>query len=301
LVAERTEKLRETNQELQKHKEQLEVLVSERTKELQDSLNELKLAQSRLIESEKMAALGSLVAGVAHEISTPVGIGVTIASHLEGRTGDIRQKYENDSMTAEAFEEFLGTAKESSDMLKLNMDRAAALITSFKQVAVDQSSEERRQFNIKKYIDEILISIRSEYKRSGHGIYVNCPENIKAFSYPGSLAQILTNLLMNSFRHAFPDDTRGEITIDVQVEEGIILLTYRDNGIGIPPENMKKIYEPFFTTNRSGGGSGLGLNIVYNQVTQNLQGHIECRSTPGEGTVFLIDFPQELDSPLGSP
>ncbi|MBI9103060.1 MAG: hybrid sensor histidine kinase/response regulator [Spirochaetales bacterium] len=294
LVAERTEKLKEANRELTRHKENLEEIVKERTRELESSLENLRLAQSRLVESEKMAALGGLVAGVSHEINTPVGIGVTIASHLEERTGEILDRYKANEITTEEFEEFLSTLKESSSMLRINMDRAANLINSFKQVAVDQSSEERRPFTICKYLNEILTSMRSEYKNSGHKIEVLCSERIIVNSYPGALAQIMTNLIMNSIYHGFNQIENGHITIRVEDSGDDIRIIYRDNGKGIPKEHMKKIFEPFFTTNRSGGGSGLGLNIVYNLVTQTLHGRIECTSKLQEGTRFTIEFPRDL-------
>ena len=291
LVAERTEKLKEANRELRIHKNNLEELVDERTAELKESLENLKKAQSRLIETEKMAALGSLVAGVSHEINTPIGIGVTIASHLENVAEQISRKYNKGDISSDEFETFLTTINESASMLRINMERAADLIRSFKQVAVDQSSEEARKFGLCGYLKDIIISMRSELKKSRHVIEIECEKEINLTGYPGVFSQIMTNLIMNSIRHGFREKQSGTITVTLSREENRVKIVYRDNGKGISEEKIKRIYEPFFTTDRQKGGSGLGLNIVYNLVTQTLKGSIDCSSRLNLGTEFIIEFP----------
>lgn len=295
------QRLYETNKELVNHKNNLEELVAGRTLELQISLDHLQETQKKLVESEKMAALGGLVAGVAHEVNTPVGIGVTAASHLEESIHDFEKLYETDRVSRKDFEKFLELCAKSSKMLLSNMNRAAELIQSFKQVAVDQSSQERRVFLIHEYIDEVLLSLNATMKKTPYKIQVNCPEELEIDSYPGALSQIITNLVMNSLKHGFEGQDEGTITIDVRKSESNVLIIFGDTGCGIPEEYLDKIFEPFFTTKRGAGGSGLGMNIVYNLVTQSLQGQISCSSEVGRGTWFEIEFPSHIEYKKGSP
>jgi PAS domain S-box-containing protein len=290
------ERLFEINKELMRHKNNLEDIVAERTLKLQESLDHLRLTQDKLIESEKMAALGGLVAGVAHEINTPVGIGVTAASHLEESTLDFEEKYKSGNMSKSDFERFMDLSIKSSNLILVNMKRASDLIQSFKQVAVDQSSQEKREFKIHKYVDEILLSLNSELHKTPFHFIVNCPEEFKINSYPGALSQILTNLVMNSLHHGFENMEEGTITIDIRKSDENVLIVYGDTGCGIPEKNLDKIFEPFFTTKRGSGGSGLGMNIVYNLVRQSLSGTIKCSSIVGVGTWFEIEFPIEQSS-----
>ena len=287
-------RLFETNKELVKHKNHLEELVSERTLELQESLDHLKETQKKLVESEKMAALGGLVAGVAHEVNTPVGIGVTAASHLEESISEFEILYKSGKITKKDFESFMDMGLKSSKIILSNMKRAADLIHSFKQVAVDQSSQERRSFRINEYIKEILLSLNAQLKKTPFTVKVNCPEEMEINSYPGALSQIITNLVMNSLHHGFEGLTEGSIMIDIRKSDEMVLIIYEDTGCGIPKENLEKIFEPFFTTKRGFGGSGLGMNIVYNLVTQTMGGQIRCSSIVGEGTWFEIEIPTIL-------
>ncbi len=289
-------KLFETNKELVKHKENLEELVAERTLELRESLNYLKQAQNQLVESEKMAALGGLVAGVAHEINTPLGIVVTAASHLEERSKEFEQQFLSGKLFKADFEDYINLAAGSSKIMLSNMKRAANLIQSFKQVAVDQSSEERREFEIKEYIDEILMSLNYQLTKKTYNIVVNCPDGLYVDSFPGAISQIFTNLIMNSLNHGFEGMDEGTISINISENEEKMKIIYEDTGCGIPEENLIKIFDPFFTTKRGFGGSGLGMHIVYNLVTQSLKGSIKCSSATGEGARFEIDFPCRINS-----
>lgn len=285
-------------EEIRRLNEDLEARVEQRTAELgaantrlTESLRELRLAQEQLVQSEKMAALGNLVAGVAHEINTPVGVGVTAASHLEAKVLRYRELYRQGKLTRTDFEKFLDVAGESSEIVSANLKRAAGLISSFKQVAVDQSSGDRRRFKVREYIEELLKSLNPKLKRTRHQVRVECPGELAIDSYPGAFSQIITNLILNSLAHGFEDDTPGEILLGVRAEGGHLELHYSDNGKGIPEEHLKRIYDPFFTTRRGQGGSGLGMHIVFNLVTQTLGGRIECRSSPGQGVVFEIRVP----------
>ncbi len=287
----RTDELYCANNELRQHKEHLEDLVDERTGALNESVERLKKMQESLVQTEKMAALGELVAGVAHEINTPVGIGVTAASHLEDNTMKFAGIYDSGELTRDDFEKYINVATESSEIILSNMRRAADLIQSFKQVAIDQLSEELRDFNVKKYINEILTSLHSKFKNTGYEIVIVCMDDLNINSYPGVFSQILTNLLINSLIHGFEGVETGIIEIEVFERDGIINIIYQDSGCGISEDNIKRIFDPFYTTKRGLGGSGLGLHIIYNLVTQTLGGAISCSSVIGEGTRFDLSYP----------
>jgi len=231
------------------------------------------------------------VAGVAHEINTPIGIGITAATHLGEQCRQLGDIYRDGRLSRTAFECFLETAAEAAQMIHANLARSADLVQSFKQIAVDQSSEERRRFDLRSYLEEILRSLGPELKRSPHAVTVDCPAGLLLHSYPGAYYQIVTNLIFNSLTHAFAAGQAGHITIAATAGEGRLRLLYADDGRGIAPAELKRIFEPFYTTRRSEGGTGLGLHIVYNLVTQTLGGSIRCESTPGEGVRFTIDIP----------
>lgn len=253
----------------------------------------LKQAQAHLIQSEKMAALGSMVAGVAHEINTPVGIALTGASLLAERTETIRAALDAGRLRKSELADFLETAAEASQLMMLNVDRAAQLIQSFKQMAVDQASEERRAFGLRDYINEVLRSLGVRLRRAAHTVEVDCPADLVLDSYPGALSQLLTNFIMNSLAHAYGPDERGHLRISVRCPtEDDVELVYADDGRGIPPELHTRVFDPFFTTSRGSGGSGLGLNIVYIIVTRTLKGRIDLTSAPGQGATFTLRFPR---------
>ena len=269
----------------------LEVTIEKRTQELQQNIEELKIAQDHLVESEKMASLGGLVAGVAHEINTPVGISLTGITHFQHITKELKNLYDNENLSQEEFETYVSTSYEIAESVYKSLTRAAEQIKSFKQVAVDQSNEQIRSFNVREYIEEILLSLHNRTKKTKHKIIVDCDNKLAIRSYPGSISQILTNFVMNSLIHGFKDIEKGDINICVKQENNNIKFIYKDNGVGMSEVNLKKIFDPFFTTNREGGGSGLGLNIVYNIVTNGLNGNIKVESKSNEGIKFTITFP----------
>ncbi len=283
-----------TEKLLANYNKTLEAQVTQRTEELSQALSDLKAAQKQLVESEKMASLGSLVAGIAHEINTPIGIGVTAASTLAEKTAEFSQIYYNGTIKRSQLEKFLDLAVRSSNMVLKNLDRAAELIQSFKQVAVDQSSESQRSFPLKAYIREILIALAPKLKRTKHNINLRGDDELMLHNYPGVISQIITNLILNSLSHAYSPQDIGSIVIDFQAQQGQVMLTYSDDGKGISPKDLSRIFEPFFTTKRGQGGSGLGLHLVYNLVTQKLQGTIECQSELGKGTKFMLKFPMQI-------
>ena len=272
----------------------LEQRVIERTQALSAALEELQTAQKQLVESEKMASLGGLVAGIAHEINTPIGIGVTAASTLDEKTAEFDAIYRRGQMKRSQLDSFLDTALQSSSMILRNLDRAAELIDSFKQVAVDQSSESQRAFQLEPYLQEILITLKPKLKQTNHQIVITGDSDLTLQTYPGVLSQILTNLILNSVIHAYEPATSGVITIDFKRQGDWVKLIYADDGRGISASNLQQIFEPFFTTKRGQGGSGLGLHLVYNLVTQKLQGTIDCQSELGRGTTFELNFPVQI-------
>lgn len=269
-----------------------ELLVAKQQAE--QALQNLKLAQDELLRSEKLAALGSLVAGVAHEINTPLGNTLTAATHLADEGQRFRNQLASGGLRRSDLERFLATEHDITALMLSNMERAVALVQSFKQVAVDQTSDDRRQFDLRTYIDEVVLSLGPRLKGQPHQIQVDCPADIAIDGYPGALFQVLSNLVMNALLHAFTADTPGQMSIHVTAPatpDGLITLVFQDNGCGMPPAVRKRVFDPFFTTRRGAGGSGLGLHIVYNLVTVTMAGQIQVHSTPGEGTRFEIRFP----------
>ena len=235
-----------------------------------------------------MASLGGLVAGVAHEINTPIGIGLTGSSHFLELTQDIIRKFDNEDMTRNDFQEYTQNSLELANLIFSNLKRTNHLIKSFKQISVDQTSEEKRKFELKNYINEILISINSVIKKTKIKVIVKAENKIYLNSYPGAISQIITNLIFNSINHAYEDNEIGIITIDLKNENKKTIIVYKDDGKGIKKENLSKIFDPFFTTNRNKGGTGLGLNIIYNIITSQLKGSISCDSIENIGVKFII-------------
>lgn len=277
---------KQAENEIKRLYEEMEQRVELRTKEL-------KNAMSQLVEQEKMASLGGIVSGVAHEINTPLGISVTIASYLKKLSDELAESVTNGTLSKSKLKDFMHQNNESYDILQTNLSRAADLVNSFKKISVNQSSEERVSFHVKEYLEMILLSLKHEYKNKGYQIEISCPDQLEVYSYPGVFSQILTNFLMNSFIHGFKNRNEGHISITVtnNKETDSLCVVYKDDGKGIKKEHLEHIFDPFFTTNRANGGSGLGLYIVYNLVNQKLGGNLQCSSVLGEGTEFKIVIP----------
>ncbi|MBF0628390.1 MAG: GAF domain-containing sensor histidine kinase [Magnetococcales bacterium] len=280
---------------LQHLNEELEQRVERRTLELRASLESLQQARDRLHQSEKMASLGRLVAGVAHEINTPVGIGYTAASFLEDRTRQTAALFQNKELRSDDLKSYLESANEASHMILTNLERAAHLIRSFKQVAVDHSANALRRFDLVEHLQLIVTSLRPKIKPTRHQLLLETPPFLEIHNHPGALFQILTNLVMNSLIHAFDAIQEGQITLTVTLDsDDTVMLSYRDNGKGIEESDRKKIFEPFFTTRLGQGGSGLGMYIVYNLVTQCMGGSISCQNAADRGIEFMICFPKNF-------
>jgi PAS domain S-box-containing protein len=254
-----------------------------------------KEMQGALVQTEMLAALGGMVAGVAHEINTPVGITLSAATFLDAQTQQADRAYQEGELTEEGLAEYFATARKASQLMTLNSQRAADLIQSFKQVAVDQTGGDQRTFNLAAYINEILFSLMPRLRKTKIGVTVDCPAELTMDSVPGALSQVLTNFIMNSLTHAFEPDQDGKIHISACAEDDDhVRIVYSDDGRGIAPELHSKVFEPFFTTRRSAGGSGLGLHIVHTIVTQSLKGSITLASSPGHGVKFTLSLPRKI-------
>lgn len=283
---------------LKKLNESLEDRVNERTRELtkanhqlHDSMGALQEAQSELVQSQKMASLGSLVAGISHEINTPLGIGVTSATCIEEEVEALFNKLQTNTMKKSDLEQFLSHIKEGSNILLRNLQRASNLISSFKQVAVDQTVDSFREVNLHDYIDEIIMSMRPKLKKSLIEINNDISKDINLYTNPGAIYQIINNLIENTLLHGVDTDTPGNIWISAEFEDEAISLIFEDSGKGIEDQIKGQIFDPFFTTRRGSGGSGLGLNIVYNQI-MTLKGKIEVQNREGGGARFEMLLPR---------
>ncbi|MDF5738471.1 MULTISPECIES: trifunctional serine/threonine-protein kinase/ATP-binding protein/sensor histidine kinase [unclassified Nostoc] len=271
----------------------LEQKVSDRTQQLSQVLEELKTTQDHLVESKKMAALGSLVAGVAHEVNTPVGTSITLVSTLIDKTTALITTVEQGQLKRADLTNYLNIAKECGDIILTNLNSAAELVQSFKQVAVDQTNLEQRTIRVKVYLEETLFSLAPNLRKTLHTVTITGDDTVTISSYPGALAQVVTNLVMNSLMHAYQPEESGEMHFQVLQQADQVIIQYRDHGCGIPEEHLSRIFEPFFTTARHRGGTGLGLHIVYNLVTQKLGGRINVQSEVGKGTLFIVTLPLE--------
>lgn len=278
---------------LEKIKQQtieLEHRVDERTEELQKALEVLKATQEELVRTEKLSGLGSLVAGVAHELNTPIGNAIVVASSLKEFNHAFIESTK-EGLRRSALDTYIEQSAQSADSIERNLRRAAELISSFKQVAVDQSSYQRRKFELDEVLHELRVTMSPSLSRSKVTLTEECPQAINMDSYPGPLTQILMNLLSNALVHAFTDHKHRAIDIKGQQVESNAVITITDNGQGIAPEHISKVFDPFFTTRLGQGGSGLGLNIVYNLVTDLLGGDIKVSSELGQGCCFTLTLP----------
>lgn len=274
---------RKAEDELRASKEQAE-----------QALKELREAQRSLVDAERLAALGGLVAGIAHEVNNPIGISLTVASSLDHRCDAFaKELHSGEALRRSRLEEFIARNRDASQQLVANLHRAADLVQSFKQVAVDRSHAERREFDLHEATDQIAASLRPVLKKSRIALAVDVPAGIVLDSYPGSYGQVLTNLFLNAVHHAFPHEREGTISIRATAagSDGVEV-SIADDGVGMAPEVLRKAFDPFFTTRRGAGGTGLGLHIVYNLVTQQLGGRLTLESAAGKGTTLRMTLPR---------
>lgn len=281
---------RELRQE-NENRQFIEDELRNRNNELAASMETIQMAKDQLIESERMASLGGLVAGIAHDVNTPLGVSITATSFLQERLSKLETSYKDKSLTGNTMSAFILDAQQTTTLLTSNLNRASDLISSFKQVAVDQTSEAIREVNVSKYLAEVVQSLAPNFKKTQHTINIQCPNDITIDCAPGVLAQIFTNMIMNSLIHGFESVTTGAITINISQQENELVIDYSDNGKGLDNENLTKHFDAFFTTRRDKGGSGLGTHIMYNLVTQTLKGKIQVTSKPDKGLQYKISLP----------
>jgi len=285
--------LQEMNRELAEHAVKLETRVEERTAELQNTLDSLRSTQTSLVEAEKLASLGRLVAGVAHELNTPIGNAVTIVTAMDDLDSELESMLESGSVRRSRLSEIVQRTREGHGIAFRNLQRAAEIIQNFKQLAVDQTTDMRRHFDLAHVIEEVLTSIQPSFKHTPYRIEPQLQSGIAMDSYPGPLGQVLTNIALNALIHAFTGRPNGTIRIACMAEgEDMARIVCRDDGTGMDPETLHKIFDPFFTTKMGQGGTGLGLHISHTIVTGLLGGTIEVSSVPGEGTTFTLTLPR---------
>lgn len=270
-------------------KEQAEILETTAA-ELQATLDDLLMTQEQLIKTEKMASLGELVAGVSHEINTPLGIGITIASFIENNLKDIQNQLLSEKLSKKFLISTIEETLEANNSLNVNLERAADIVNNFKQVAVDQSYFECRTFNVYEYIKDSLVMLEPFLKEYHYDIEIVCDQTLEIQSYPGALYQIISQLILNAVTHGFRDRTDGHIKIDVSSLHHHMCIRFSDNGQGILPEHQSKIFDPFYTTNKNKGNIGLGLHSLYNMIYQMLQGSITLVESSCEETIFEVRF-----------
>ena len=294
-ISRREEALQAKERQLTEMNEVLEERVEERTKRLIESNQELEKTNSalnntmdQLVQSEKLASLGSLVAGVAHELNTPIGNASMASSSQKDFAEKVKRELAEGTVTKSGLQQFLDDSIMAAGITARNLEKAAELITSFKQVATDQSSSQRREFTIDELLHEILLTLHPQTKKKAINIELDISSEAKLDSYPGPLGQVMSNLIMNAFIHGFDDRDEGHIKITARREESAVKLIIQDDGRGIPEASIAKIFDPFYTTKLGQGGSGLGLHICHNIVIDVLGGSIKVESKVNQGTTFLI-------------
>lgn len=297
----------EMKRKLDDHMHNLERKVEQRTQELRQrneellqahatatsALEALEKSKAQLVRSEKMAALGQLVEGVAHEINTPVGVGVTAASSLRVSARELSQLFASGKMKKSDLAEFLESTEGTANMILENLGRASALVDTFKSIAVEKSTETKGHFELGPWLEETMASLDWQLAPLDIQVSIACPDGLELVSYSEALFQVINNLVANVIEHAYPPGTRppgqtGMIRIEAERQGRHVRLVFSDQGAGIAPASLGKIFDPFFTTRRGGGSTGLGLHLVFNLVTGTFKGSIECHSELGEGCQFVM-------------
>ncbi len=276
----------------------LEQQVTERTAELHTRMQELHRTREELIQSEKMASLGRLVAGFAHELNTPLGVAISSLSVLDSKSKNINRLLGEDEIDGDVLDQQLDQLGQANQLINANVKRAAQLVNSFKRTAVDQSVEDIRPFNVKASLSDVITTLHNRFKTTDIQIHLDCADDLTVYSVAGVLDQVLTNFMLNSLEHGFEKEKpTGTIEIEVSLLDQELHLRYKDSGKGIEKKALENIFEPFFTTNRNHGGSGLGLYISYNLICSNLKGQMSCKSQVGHGVQFDLSFPVQFSLP----
>ncbi len=296
-IVKREEELEVSRKELEQVNQNLEKLVELRTKALEKSLDELKSTQAKLIQKEKMASLGSLVTGVAHELNTPIGIAITSITYVEELNGEVLQKLQEGALNKKTFKVFLESIEESTQLILRNLLRASELIKSFKQVSIHQEKISCKEIEIRDIVDATFTSYSIELRKHGVKKSISYSGDLVCMTYPGAISQILSNMIQNSLMHAFKDVEDPMLYLECSSIDARnqISLKYWDNGVGIDAKYVDKIFDPFFTTVMGQGSNGLGMNIVYNLASGLLEGEITYLDEPDKGACFEIRFPKNIN------
>lgn len=295
LVNIKTKALIKSNKELTETRSQVEKLLKEENERLEllveEKSKELNAAMRELINREKLASLGNLIAGISHEINTPLGVVVSATSYLSMKHSEFISLINDGKLTKDALMKYLNDTEDTINILITNITKSSELVKSLKQVTIDHTLEEFSKFNLYSQLEQTMLSLRLEYRDFDYFFRIDCPKDLNIESYANAYSQIFTNLILNSIRHGFYNKERGNVIISVKDQPEKLIITYSDDGNGIPENIIDKIFDPFFTTNRIKGGNGLGLSVVHNLVTLVLKGTITCESTLNEGTKFTLTLP----------
>ncbi|RJE75676.1 ATPase [Pseudoalteromonas sp. MSK9-3] len=285
------QEIKQLNQSLEEKVNQRTIALREANQELLNTLERMHQYQNQIVENEKMASLGQMVAGVAHEVNTPIGLGVTGSTLLRDKLSDIKTAFEQKSLTSKQLERFIGDGIENLDLIYRNLNRAADLISSFKRVAVSQDLELSSDVNITNLLTNIITAMKADIAVKQPEIDIQCADGLTISSKAGPLQQVFEQLISNSLLHAFKGIENNSIDINISRSNNQLSIFYTDNGCGVPTSIRKRIFDPFVTTKRGEGGSGLGMHLVYNLVTQALNGNIALDEDYDNGTRFIISLP----------
>ncbi|KQX02114.1 histidine kinase [Massilia sp. Root418] len=304
VVMQQQEQLEASNAELRlamRQQEAFSLKLAQSNQDLHAALMRLTSLQDELLRSEKLAALGAVVAGISHELNTPIGNSLLAASTLQSRTADFTQEMAR-GLTRSRMQDFVGTVEQGAAILMRSLNQAAQLVGSFKQVASEQAADGRRSFDLGEAVRHALAGLDQAIMDSGHRVLCTIGPGIRMDSYPDQLGQVMVQLIANAVQHAFLPGLAGTITIAAgQDGADRVAITVRDDGLGIPPDNLARVFDPFFTTRMGKGGSGLGLHIVYKLVTSTLRGSVEASSTEGEGACFTVTLPLCVPATMRKP
>jgi signal transduction histidine kinase len=277
----------------------LEQKVAERSASLVEALENIKSMQSEMAENEKLASLGSLVAGISHELNTPIGNALTVSSALDDKSVELQALVESGNLRRSDLTRALGEFGEAAKLVRKSIERSAELIASFKQVSIDQTSERRRIFNLSDTIHDVAQTLGPTIKKAHCTIAIDIPPDIVCDSFPGPLGQVITNLVTNAILHGLANRTDGHLIIRAEARDTEVYLWFSDNGSGMPESVLKKAFDPFFTTKMGRGGSGLGLAICHRICANVLGGSIHAESQLGVGTTFSVQFPKVAHGKIG--
>lgn len=272
-----------------------EAKLKQTNRELEETIEFLQQARSQIIESEKLASLGALVASISHDVSTPLGVGLTATSYLKEQLEQLQTNVKDGKLTRDQFSQFIDRTIESEAIVASNLERATEIMESFKQMAVDQITDSERSVYIDDYVNKLVKALQPRLRRKNVTVQIECPHVAAKFSV-GAFAQALTNMLMNSIIHGFKNRPQGTIELTIAIENQQIIGTYHDNGVGLTSNQLTHLFEPFFTTERAQGGSGLGTHIIYDMLTHTLNGKIEVESAPDQGLTYTFAFPVKINA-----